>query len=44
MAVSGLPELCEDHARCIASLALDMMAISTELKDPDGNQITVCGI
>lgn len=25
MAVSGLPEQCDDHAKCIARLALDMM-------------------
>ncbi|XP_071525071.1 guanylate cyclase soluble subunit beta-1 isoform X2 [Panulirus ornatus] len=25
MAVSGLPEMCDHHARCIANLALDMM-------------------
>lgn len=25
MAVSGLPDSCENHARCIAKLALDMM-------------------
>jgi len=28
MAVSGLPEPCEEHARCIARLALDMMDLS----------------
>lgn len=28
MAVSGLPEPCEDHVRCIARLALDMMDLS----------------
>lgn len=25
MAVSGLPEVCDNHAKCIARLALDMM-------------------
>lgn len=25
MAVSGLPDACDHHARCIANLALDMM-------------------
>lgn len=28
MAVSGLPEPCVDHARCIAHLALDIMELS----------------
>lgn len=28
MAVSGLPEPCEEHVRCIARLALDMMDLS----------------
>ncbi|KAI5738699.1 hypothetical protein M8J77_010074 [Diaphorina citri] len=28
MAVSGLPVSCQDHARCIARLALDMMELS----------------
>jgi hypothetical protein len=41
MAVSGLPEPCTDHARCIARLSLDMMDISNHLKDPYGNQIVV---
>ncbi|CAG0895669.1 unnamed protein product, partial [Darwinula stevensoni] len=31
MAVSGLPEPCEDHARCIARLALDIMDISSDI-------------
>lgn len=25
MAVSGLPDACENHAKCIAKLALDIM-------------------
>lgn len=41
MAVSGLPEPCIDHARCIARLSLDMMDISNHLKDPYGNKIVV---
>ena len=41
MAVSGLPDPCEDHARCIARLALDMMDASRKLNDPDGNQVRV---
>lgn len=32
MAVSGLPEPCNAHARCIARLALDMMDLSSEVK------------
>lgn len=31
MAVSGLPVSCQDHARCIARLALDMMELSKEV-------------
>lgn len=31
MAVSGLPEPCSTHARCIAMLALDMMDLSQEV-------------
>ncbi|XP_048756581.1 guanylate cyclase soluble subunit beta-1-like [Ostrea edulis] len=41
MAVSGLPEPCIDHARCIARLSLDMMDISNHLKDPYGNKIVI---
>lgn len=41
MAVSGLPEPCTEHARCIARLSLGMMDISNHLKDPYGNQIVV---
>ena len=36
MAVSGLPDPCHDHARSIARLALDMMDMAPNLKDPDG--------
>lgn len=32
MAVSGLPEPCTSHARCMARLALDMMDLSSEVK------------
>lgn len=35
MAVSGLPELCESHARCIARLALDIMDLSRRIKTED---------
>nr|ACC95432.1 soluble guanylyl cyclase beta-1 subunit [Lymnaea stagnalis] len=41
MAVSGLPAKCDDHARCIAKLALDLMDISRELKDPNGDPIMI---
>lgn len=41
MAVSGLPEPCTEHARCIARLSLDMMDISNHLEDPYGNKIVV---
>ena len=32
MAVSGLPEPCAAHARCIAKLALDMMDMAAQVK------------
>ncbi|XP_012946641.1 guanylate cyclase soluble subunit beta-1 [Aplysia californica] len=41
MAVSGLPDQCDDHAKSIAKLALDLMDISRELKDPNGEQIMI---
>ncbi|XP_076467973.1 guanylate cyclase soluble subunit beta-1-like [Babylonia areolata] len=41
MAVSGLPERCEDHARCIARLAMDLMDNAQKLTDPNGDQITI---
>lgn len=41
MAVSGLPEPCETHAKCIAHLALDLMDISYGLTDPDGNPLVI---
>lgn len=31
MAVSGLPELCKEQARCIGRLALDMMDLSMDV-------------
>ncbi len=34
MAVSGLPDPCSDHARCIAHLALDMMDAIKNAKSP----------
>ncbi|XP_054262325.1 guanylate cyclase soluble subunit beta-1 [Macrosteles quadrilineatus] len=41
MAVSGLPEPCRDHARCIAKLALDIMDLSREVLDDDGVPIRI---
>ncbi|XP_014243473.1 guanylate cyclase soluble subunit beta-1 [Cimex lectularius] len=42
MAVSGLPETCDDHARCIARLALDMMDLVKEVKiDENPVNITI---
>lgn len=32
MAVSGLPEVCDDHCRCIARLALDMMDLIKDVQ------------
>ncbi|KAK9497202.1 hypothetical protein O3M35_004565 [Rhynocoris fuscipes] len=40
MAVSGLPETCEDHARCIARLALDMMDLIKDVQ-VDGNAVNI---
>lgn len=31
MAVSGLPEPCQQHAKCMARLALDMMDLCKEV-------------
>lgn len=28
MTVSGLPEICDNHAKCMARLALDLMDIA----------------
>ncbi|CAG2171458.1 unnamed protein product, partial [Oppiella nova] len=39
MAVSGLPEPCESHARCIARLALDIMDLSKKVKTEEMNGI-----
>ena len=39
MAVSGLPEPCESHAKCIARLALDIMDLSKKVKTEDMNEI-----
>ncbi|KAL9894293.1 guanylate cyclase soluble subunit beta-1-like isoform 2-T5 [Glossina fuscipes fuscipes] len=42
MAVSGLPDHCEDHAKCIARLALDMMEMAKNVKmGPNPMQITI---
>ncbi|ALC48032.1 Gycbeta100B [Drosophila busckii] len=32
MAVSGLPDHCEDHAKCVARVALDMMDMAKNVK------------
>jgi hypothetical protein len=32
MAVSGLPDSCENHSKCIARLALDMMDMAKNVK------------
>lgn len=42
MAVSGLPDPCEDHAKCIARLALDMMDMAKNVNmGPNPMQITI---
>ncbi|XP_065365039.1 guanylate cyclase soluble subunit beta-1 [Calliphora vicina] len=42
MAVSGLPDHCENHAKCIARLALDMMDMAKNVKmGPNPMQITI---
>ena len=40
MAVSGLPELCHQHARCIARMALEMVGLSKTIK-VEGSPIVV---
>jgi hypothetical protein len=35
MAVSGLPEPCSSHAKCMAGLALDMMDLVDQIKFED---------
>ncbi|KAK3862993.1 hypothetical protein Pcinc_031197 [Petrolisthes cinctipes] len=40
MAVSGLPDACDHHARCIANLALDMMDKATGVI-VDGEQVHI---
>ena len=35
MAVSGLPEPCSSHAKCMAGLALDMMDLVDQIKYED---------
>lgn len=32
LVVSGLPELCENHAKCIARLALDMITMAQNVE------------
>lgn len=42
MAVSGLPEPCESHAKCIARLALDIMDLSKKIKTEEGDVVVKC--
>jgi len=42
MAVSGLPEPCQTHARCIARLALDMMDRGREVQIDDEPVVSPC--
>lgn len=46
MAVSGLPEPCRCHARCIARLALDMMDLAADEvqidEEPVVRTYTIC--
>ncbi|ODN06498.1 Guanylate cyclase soluble subunit beta-1 [Orchesella cincta] len=44
MAVSGLPEPCSSHARCIARLALDMMDLVQQVKIEDTQMRITIGI
>ena len=39
MAVSGLPEPCRSHARCMARLALDMMDLAADEVQIDGEPV-----
>ena len=39
MAVSGLPQPCPSHARCIAKLALDIMDLSKTVKTEDIDEV-----
>lgn len=39
MAVSGLPDLCEDHAKNIARLALDMLEMAKNVKMGDHQMV-----
>ena len=41
MAVSGLPEVCNNHAKSIANLALDLMDAAKELRNPNNHLIEV---
>ncbi|KAF3420230.1 hypothetical protein E2986_01199 [Frieseomelitta varia] len=41
MAVSGLPEPCRCHARCIARLALDMMDLAADEVQIDGEPVKI---
>lgn len=41
MAVSGLPEECETHAKSISRLALDLLDVSKELRNPNHHLIEI---
>lgn len=41
MAVSGLPEPCMTHAKCIAHLALDILDLSKQIRTEDGESINI---
>ena len=44
MAVSGLPEACNNHAKSISKLALDLMDVTKELRNPNNHLIEVSRI
>ncbi|CAG0920576.1 unnamed protein product [Notodromas monacha] len=39
MAVSGLPEPCDEHAKCIAKLSLDMVRVAEGIMTPTGQSL-----
>ncbi|GAB6026008.1 Guanylate cyclase soluble subunit beta-1, variant 2 [Chamberlinius hualienensis] len=41
MVVSGLPEPCSFHAKCIANLALDMMDLASKVTLDDGESVKI---
>ncbi|XP_072040201.1 guanylate cyclase soluble subunit beta-1-like [Amphiura filiformis] len=44
MAVSGLPDQCPDHARCVARMALEMIKLSKTVKVENVPIVTTVGI